>query len=69
MSPGLDEDFKTVGGKIYKDATISHVEADRIVLRTKTGFQRSISLNFLMTSGTVSLRVCDADWKGTHATH
>jgi hypothetical protein len=36
VSPALAEDFKTVSGKIYKDATISHVEADGIVLRTKT---------------------------------
>jgi hypothetical protein len=31
----LAEDFKTVNGRIYKDATISRVEADGIVLRTK----------------------------------
>jgi hypothetical protein len=36
----LGEDFKTVSGKIYKDATISHVEADGIVLRTKTGISK-----------------------------
>ena len=40
VSPGLAEDFKTVSGKIYKDATISHVEADGIVLRTKTGISK-----------------------------
>lgn len=34
------EDFKTVSGKTYKDATISHVEADGIVLRTKTGISK-----------------------------
>src|SRR4029077_12189408 len=34
------EDFKTVSGKIYKDATISHVEADGIVIRTKTGMSK-----------------------------
>ncbi len=34
------EDFKTVSGKIYKDATVSHVEADGIVLRTKTGISK-----------------------------
>src|SRR5436309_5553874 len=32
----MAEDFKTIDGQIYKDATISHVEADGIVLRTKT---------------------------------
>ena len=49
VSLALAEDFKTVSGKIYKDATISHVEADGIVLRTKTGISRSFSLNFLKT--------------------
>src|SRR5262245_23628353 len=40
VSPALAEDFKTVSGKMYKDATISHVEADGIVLRTKTGISK-----------------------------
>jgi hypothetical protein len=39
-SLALAEDFKTVSGKIYKDATISHVEADGIVLRTKSGISK-----------------------------
>jgi hypothetical protein len=39
-SLALAEDFKTVSGKIYKDATISHVEADGIVLKTKTGISK-----------------------------
>ena len=39
-SLALAEDFKTVSGKICKDATISHVEADGIVLRTKTGISK-----------------------------
>jgi hypothetical protein len=34
------EDFKTVTGKVYKDATISRVEADGIILRTKTGISK-----------------------------
>ena len=34
------EDFKTVSGKIYKDATIIHVEPDGIVLRTKSGISK-----------------------------
>jgi hypothetical protein len=33
----LAEDFKTISGKLYKDATIVRVEADGIVLRTKSG--------------------------------
>jgi hypothetical protein len=36
----LAEDFKTINGKIYKDATISRVEADGIVLRTKAGISK-----------------------------
>ena len=40
VSLALAEDFKTVSGKLYKDATISHVEADGIVLRTKSGISK-----------------------------
>jgi len=39
-SLALAEDFKTINGKLYKDATISRVEADGIVLRTKTGISK-----------------------------
>jgi hypothetical protein len=39
-SLALAEDFKTVTGKVYKDATITHVEADGIVLKTKTGISK-----------------------------
>ena len=39
-SLALAEDFKTVNGKEYKDATITRVEADGIVLRTKTGISK-----------------------------
>ena len=39
-SLGLADDFKTIGGKIYKDATVSHVEADGIVIRTKAGISK-----------------------------
>ena len=34
------EDFKTVRGKVYKDATIIRVDADGIVLKTKTGISK-----------------------------
>ena len=34
------EDFKTVNGKEYKDATVSHVEPDGIVLKTKSGISK-----------------------------
>ena len=36
----LAEDCKTVKGKSYKDATIIRVEADGIVLKTKTGISK-----------------------------
>jgi hypothetical protein len=39
-SLALAEDFKTVNGKEYKDVTVSSVEADGIVLRTKTGITK-----------------------------
>ena len=39
-SVALAEDFKTVSGKEYKDATITRVESDGIVLRTKTGISK-----------------------------
>lgn len=40
ISLALADDFKTIDGKIYKDATISHVEADGIVIKTKTGIAK-----------------------------
>ena len=40
VSIALAEDFKTIKGKEYKDATIIRVEADGIVLRTKTGISK-----------------------------
>src|SRR5262249_20780259 len=39
-SIALAEDLKTVSGMVYKDVTISRVEADGIVLRTKTGISK-----------------------------
>jgi hypothetical protein len=39
-SLGLAEDFKTIKGKVYKDATINRVEADGIVIKTKTGISK-----------------------------
>ena len=36
----LAEDFKTIKGKEYKDATITRVEGDGIVLRTRTGISK-----------------------------
>jgi len=36
----LAEDFKTVNGKEYKDATVSRVEPDDIVLKGKSGISK-----------------------------
>lgn len=36
----LAEDFKTLNGKEYKDATVIRVERDGIVLKTKTGISK-----------------------------
>jgi hypothetical protein len=39
-SVALAEDFKTINGKEYKNATVSRVEPDGIVLRTKSGISK-----------------------------
>ena len=39
-SLALSEDFKTINGKVYKDATVSRVEGDGIVLRTEAGISK-----------------------------
>jgi hypothetical protein len=39
-SIALADDFKTIGGKEYKNATVSRVEPDGIVLRTKSGISK-----------------------------
>ena len=36
-SVALAEDFKTTSGRVYKDATVSRVEGDGIVLKTEKG--------------------------------
>jgi len=36
-SLALSEDFKTTSGKVYKNATVSRVEGDGIVLKTEKG--------------------------------
>jgi hypothetical protein len=36
-SLALSEDFKTTRGKVYKNATVSRVEGDGIVLKTEKG--------------------------------
>src|SRR5947207_10649539 len=39
-SVALAEDFKTVSGKVYKDATVSRIEGDGIVVRTEAGISK-----------------------------
>ncbi len=39
-SLALADDFKTINGKEYKNATVSHVEPDGIVLKTKSGISK-----------------------------
>jgi hypothetical protein len=39
-SLALADDFKTTNGKEYKDVTVTHVEPDGIVLRTKLGISK-----------------------------
>jgi DNA segregation ATPase FtsK/SpoIIIE-like protein len=40
MAFALADDFKTINGKEYKDATVSHVEPDGIVVKTKSGISK-----------------------------
>jgi len=39
-SAAFSEDFKTIKGKEYKDATITHVDPDGIVVQTKSGVSK-----------------------------
>src|SRR5207244_1275393 len=38
--PSQPGDFKTINGKEYKNATVSRVEPDGLVLRTKSGISK-----------------------------
>jgi hypothetical protein len=61
----LADDFKTINGKVYKDGTISLVEADGIVLRTKTGISKIYFIELpKRRSGALSLHASD----GRHST-
>src|SRR5262249_40860382 len=39
-SLALSEGFKTTNGKVYKDATVSRIEGDGLVLRTEAGISK-----------------------------
>src|SRR6266513_2270111 len=39
-SPALAEDFKTIAGKEYKNVAVSRVEADGIVIKSKSGISK-----------------------------
>ena len=56
------EDFKTINGKAYKNATVSRVEPDGIVLKSKSGitklyFTEGIFANFQPVNGTNIVQV------------
>jgi hypothetical protein len=40
VSLALADDFKTVDGKEYKDAKVTHIEPDGIVVKTKSGISK-----------------------------
>jgi hypothetical protein len=40
VSFALAEDFKTINGKEYKNATVNRVETDGIVVKTKSGITK-----------------------------
>ena len=48
-SLALAEDFKTIKGKQYKDATITRLEGTELCLEPKREFRRFILLNSLKT--------------------
>src|SRR6266516_5198634 len=64
-SIALADDFKTIDGKEYKDAKVSRVEPDGIVLRTKSGISK---LYFTELSKEVQERFnYDAQKAATHS--
>ena len=56
-----------INGKIYKEATISRVEADGIVLRTKTGIDKIYFVASQRHPGPSSLRSSDANRSSAQA--
>ena len=40
VGAAFSEDFKTINGKEFKDATVTHVEPDGIVVKTKSGLSK-----------------------------
>jgi hypothetical protein len=40
VSLALADDFKTINGKEYKDATVTRVEADGVMIKTKSGITK-----------------------------
>ena len=63
----LAEDFKMINGKIYKEATISRVEADGIVLRTKTGIYKIYFVASQRHPGPFSFQSNDANRSSAQA--
>jgi len=56
-----------INGKIYKEATISRVEADGIVLRTRTGIYKIYFVASQRHSGPFSLQSSDANRSSAQA--
>jgi hypothetical protein len=64
-SLAVAEDFKTINGKEYKNATVTRVEADGIVVRTKAGISK---LYFAELSEDVQKRFHYDSAQGAHFT-
>ena len=57
VSLALADDFKTNSGKEYKNATVTQVEADGIVIKTKVGISKTLFSRVAQRcSGTFPLR-------------
>src|SRR5438034_10592294 len=57
ISVAQADDFKTITGKEYKDATVTRIEPDGIVLTNKAGSPKFISPNFLRTFSSASAMI------------
>ena len=56
-SLALGDDFRTIRGKEYKDATVRRIEPDGIVLRTKSGIVK-LYLHRITQRGSETLSLC-----------
>jgi hypothetical protein len=72
LSIALADDFKTLDGKEYKDAIVSHVEPDGIVVKSKSGISKTVSKGhannverqiLISRNCTVFPKMCRAAWQ------